>query len=185
MTQTKPQAPLTKTLLNILADMGESAIEFGHLVSALSSGYGSAYRRGGRGYVAELKRFSNERDTQRVLQHLQRTHYVTTKKIGQRLMVTLSKKGWVATLAAQLRTAPPHQANYFTMVIFDIPESQRAARLQLRSLLKRGGFRLLQHSVWISNRDAYRVATEFVRRLKLQRWVNVYHATDLLQQPNK
>lgn len=183
MPHRQPRTPLTKLLLNILANLGDSAVELGHLATALSTGYGSAYQRGGHGYVVELKQLANERRAREIVRRLQRSHYVQAKRIGQRLMITLTDKGRAATLAQELRTAPAHRPNYFTIVIFDIPESQRTARLRLRTLLKQGGFWLLQHSVWVSDRDARQMVADFVRRLKLERWVNVYHATNLLHQP--
>ncbi|HCU47960.1 TPA: CRISPR-associated endonuclease Cas2 [Patescibacteria group bacterium] len=183
MNRPKTHLPLTKVLLNFLSGLGEATIEFGRLANALSTRHGSAYRRGGYEYVKELKRLSDKRSVREALGCLARSRYVKAQKIGTRLMITLTNKGQVATMALRLRIAPTHKSNFFTIVIFDIPESQRTARNQLRLLLKQGGFKLLQHSVWISQRDAHGIIADFVRRQRLERWVNAYHATNLLQVP--
>ncbi|MFH1866998.1 MAG: CRISPR-associated endonuclease Cas2 [Patescibacteria group bacterium] len=185
MVHYQAHSPLTKVLLNFLSGLKTTTIELGHLVSAISTHYGSAYRHGGYEYVVELKRLADKREVRQVVKRLRRSRYIKVQKIGKRLMVALTDKGKAATLVQRLRAAPPHRPNYFTIVIFDIPESQRAARLQLRALLKQGGFWLLQHSVWVSNQDAYQELAAFIKLLKLERWVNVYHATDLLYLPKK
>lgn len=185
MPHPSPHPPLTKILLNFLAGLKDTTIELGQLAVALSTHYGSAYRRGGHEYVTELKRLADERRARQVVQCLQRSHYIKAQKIGRRLILTLTDKGRAAAVAQRLRTASRHKLGCFTMVIFDIPESQRAARLQLRTLLKQGGFYLLQHSVWMTDRDAHQVVADFVNRLRLKRWVNVYHATNLLYPPKK
>jgi DNA-binding transcriptional regulator PaaX len=180
----KQDNPLTKILLGFWSGLEDTAIEFGHLASALATHYGSAYRRGGHAYVAELKQLAKEKELRRVVYALKRSDYLKTQKIGSQLILTLTEKGYTNMLAQKMSSAPLHDNNIYTIVIFDIPETQRAARLRFRQLLKQGGFTLLQQSVWVSKRDSYSIVVAFVKRLKLKRWVNVYHATDLLHKPN-
>ena|SRR3989338_2155008 len=185
MATASSQTPLTKALLCFLRELGDTAIDFVHLAESLSSHYGSAYSRGGYEYVAELKQLAKEQKLRQIVYALRRSKYIKAAKVGSRFMLELTEKGKAATLLHQLRTSPWHRENTYTIVIFDIPETQRAARLQFRQLLKAGGFKLLQHSVWISQRDSYKVVADFITRLRLKRWVNVYHATDLLHSPPK
>ena len=175
--------PLTKLLLNAIANTGSLVVELGHMTTALATHYGSAYRRGGHEYVTELKKFSNQKIAYQTLQQLKRSRYVTARKMGNKLILELTDKGRFACLVQKMRSAPKHTQNSYTMVIFDIPETERASRLQLRTLLKQSDFVMLQHSVWISNRDSYKAVADFIRYLRLERWVNVYHATDLLRHP--
>ena len=85
----KPK-PLSKTLLAILANLKESAIDLESLFSAIQQGYGSAFGRGGRAYVAELKKFQNKRMLQNTVRQLQRSKYLSAKIIGQRLIISLT-----------------------------------------------------------------------------------------------
>ncbi len=185
MVYKKHRSPLTKILLNFLTNIKAESFELGELIGAFSSRYGSAYLHGGSGYVAELKQLAKEQKIRLVLRCLQRSRYIKAQKIGQRLIISLINKGKIATLTQQLCTAPLHKPNCFTIVIFDIPESQRMTRLQLRTFLKQGNFWLLQRSVWVSDRDCRQMIADFLKRLNLERWVNVYYATNLLQSPKK
>jgi len=177
------RAVLTKLLLAILADLGESAVEFRHLTSAIAGHYGSAYGRGGHAYVVELKRLEREREVKAKLRQLRQTKYLVARKVGSRLMLSLTPKGRAATLVYRLQQAKLQKDGWYTVVIFDIPVSHNWSRKQFRQLLKQGGFIQLQRSVWASRAEVYETVAEFVRQVKLASWVNVYRAKDFLHMP--
>ena len=177
------KTPLSKVLLTVITSLGESIVELGNLTAALQQGYGSAWRQGGQTYVAELKRLRDRQTLRRTLQQLRRAKYLTARRTGQRLLITLTAKGTASMLANRLRQAKADQAGFCTVVIFDIPESQSWARKQFRVLLKQGGFTKLQQSVWVSRLDTYDIVVAFVKEVKLRQWVNVFRAKDFLQQP--
>ncbi|KKU25408.1 MAG: hypothetical protein UX39_C0030G0001 [Candidatus Magasanikbacteria bacterium GW2011_GWA2_46_17] len=183
MTSMKSKAshPATKMLLAAIADMGESAVEFGALWKALATGYGSAYGYGGRSYVAELKHFRREAELRRKVSELARRRYLKVRRQGHQLMVTLTDKGYAATFVHQLRAQPPHRNGWNTVVVFDIPEKLGSARKRFRLLLKQADFKQLQRSVWVSRQDTLSVVTDFIERNTIRRWVNVFHGTNFLQ----
>lgn len=182
MPKVAPQ-PVTKILLNIISHVADSAIEMGELCSALVTGYGSAYRRGGSGYVAELKRMRRAADLRRKVRELARRRYVRIQRIGDRLMVSLTDKGYRATILNRFKQSGPHPQKWYTVVSFDIPEKASNSRKQLRLLLKQAGFKRLQQSIWVSRADTLAVVAEFVRQVKAQHWVNVYYAKNFLWTP--
>ncbi len=177
------RTPLSKVLLAIITNLGESTVELGHLTAALHQGYGSAWLRGGQSYVAELKQLQSQQTLQRTLWQLRRAKYLTARRIGQRLLISLTTKGTATTLAHRLRQAKPNTAGFSTVVIFDIPESQSWARKQFRLLLKQGGFTKLQQSVWVSRSDTYDTVVAFIKQVKLREWVNVFRAKDFFHWP--
>ena len=181
MSNTPP--PLTKALLAFIDGLEDSAIEFGALWSAFTTGYGSAYRRGGSAYVAELKRFKQSSDLKRKINELARRRYVSIQHLGHRFMISLTDKGHTATIISRLQKARPHHLGWHTVVIFDIPEEMSKSRKQLRILLKQGGFKRLQQSVWVSEADTYNTMVEFIKHNKVTTWVNVYYATKFLYLP--
>ncbi|HBT92583.1 MAG: hypothetical protein UV57_C0031G0001 [Parcubacteria group bacterium GW2011_GWD2_43_10] len=181
----KKRIPASKFLLAALAKIGEATVDFNHLVSAVSSHYGRAYGKGGHTYVVELKRRQYEQDIKAKLRQLKINHYITAEKIGKRFLITLTKKGQATTIVQRLRSAKIMAKGWYTVVIFDIPVSQSWARKQFRQLLKEGGFFLLQQSVWASNGNVYTVVVDFVKQAKLDKWVNVYRATDFLYLPKR
>jgi len=142
------------------------------------------YMTGGHKLVTEMQRFQKVRDARALLYQLKRAKYVKAKKIGDRIIVNLTATGLATTLADSLRQSAKSQKGD-TVVIFDIPETQRTARLQLRQLLKNGGFTKLQQSVWFSRADNYDLLVKFIKDMKLKPWVNVFRATDFWQRPNR
>ncbi len=175
--------PLTKLLLALLVATGKEVIDLMSVMNDLNY-YRSALLRGGHPHVSELKRLRREQDIRRAFYRLQDAHYVTARKIGKRLLVSLTDKGSANSLALQLRQAPVLAEERFTVVIFDVPQTQQAARRRLRQLLRQGEFKKLQQSVGVSKRDTLSLITRFVREKKLQSWVNVFLASDFLYPPH-
>ncbi len=175
--------PATKLVLYLLETSGQVMVDYFTFFYNLKH-WGSAYRRGGQALVSELKRLRHERYARQMLYRLKKSRYLAVRKLGQRVVVELTEKGKVVALREQFRQAPRLSQRY-TMVIFDIPESQRLVRNLFRRVLREGEFVMLQRSVWLSERDVHHSLVEFIRRLKLDRWVNVYYATNLYRSPVK
>ncbi|HAO81782.1 MAG: hypothetical protein UV57_C0025G0008 [Parcubacteria group bacterium GW2011_GWD2_43_10] len=175
--------PLTKVILALIRDLGESVVDFGKLWSAIASRYGSAYGRGGRGYVAELKKIHNQAELRRKLSELQRRKYIDIHRVGNKFSLELTEKGRSYNQARTWRESLPHRKGWFTVVVFDIPEQMSVERRLWRKMLKVGGFKKLQQSVWVSQLNSYDVVANFIRSAKVGKWVNVYQATDFLISP--
>lgn len=178
------QLPLTRVLLSVVNGFTEASVELSHLITALSTGYGSAWIKGGHPYVAELKRLRHKTTLLYALNQLKRSNYVRTKKIGDRLIISLTQKGLSSNIVNLLKLAKPNSSGTYTVIIFDIPETQRVARRQFRLLLRQGNFKKLQQSVWVSQADTYKIMADFIVSAKLKPWVNLYRGTDFLFSPN-
>jgi PaaX protein central Cas2-like domain len=174
---------LTKVLLVLLDELGESTIDLIKLWSAISSHYGSAYVKGGGGYVAELNKFHKLYYLKRKLSELERRRYISIKKGCKKFSIALTDKGRSYNEARSWKSFKQHKSGWYTVVIFDIPELMASQRRQWRALLRVGGFSKLQLSVWISKNDCYHAVAEFIKSNKVDRWVNVYHATNFLNRP--
>ncbi len=176
-----PRLPTTKLLLSLLASTGQAMIDIATMFYDFRFNRG-LYWRGGHALVKEYQRFSKQREVKEILKQLARTKYIKAQKIGNRLMIGLTDKGRAASIAMQLKATKPRDDKLATVVIFDIPQSQNHARRQFRLLLRQGGFTKLQQSVWGSRGDTYHLLAQFIRQLKLTRWVNIFHAKDFLSQ---
>ena len=171
--------PLTKTLLQLIAEVGQAGVDFYTMLYDLKYHRGW-YRQGGHGNVLEMKRLYEKKYAQQALDQLKRSNFVKTNRLGKKLMVTLTKKGVEHTLITKLRQSPKSNHGY-TVVIFDIPQSQNQARRQFRWLLKQGGFKKLQQSVWVSEADNHRLLSEFIENMKLESWINVFYGTNFFK----
>ena len=65
------------------------------------------------------------------------------------------------------------------MVIFDIPETSRSLRSQLRGFLEKAGFILIQRSVWVTNIDAAKPLSELLANTKADKWVRIFKAREI------
>lgn len=62
------------------------------------------------------------------------------------------------------------------MVIFDIPEKERAKRRNLRLLLRELAFKQIQKSVWVSKFDSRKYLELELKKNHLGRYVQIYEA---------
>lgn len=62
------------------------------------------------------------------------------------------------------------------VVIFDIPEQKRVIRNLFRRNLKRWGFKKLQKSVWASKQDCFKELEEYVKDIKIEKWIILFEA---------
>ncbi|MDP3986535.1 MAG: hypothetical protein Q8P77_03880 [Candidatus Veblenbacteria bacterium] len=178
----RPRIADTKILLYLLLQAGQLAIDS---LTALYDirRWGSKYVLGGRAYVRELDRFKDKERLRRAYRSLKRHGYLTERKTAAHSLVAVTNKGKAAILRQQLRQAPVLPKGEYTVVIFDIPETQRLSRRQFRLLLRQSDFIKLQQSVWVSNHDVRGEIANFIKQVKLERWVNVYYGREFLIHP--
>lgn len=166
--QPKPTSE-TKTVFYTIARLLDRALtvpyDFYH--------FRSAYLRGGRDKVGQLKKELNDQRVRRAITDLKRRQYLNAKIQGDRLLLSLTNKGKLTLLKRQLQLAPA-DSSVSTLVVFDIPESQRWGRDQLRRWLKDCGFKMVQRSVWIINRNVTQPLAKIVKQLKLSAWIRIF-----------
>lgn len=109
-----------------------------------------------------------------VLERLKKRKLVEEQKRGDLLIVRLTERGRFHQEMKSIKKKPDHYpVGQGCVVVFDIPESQRAARRTFRHFLKECGFRQLQQSVWVCRKDVAEFVTDFVRRNNLTPWIQV------------
>ncbi len=110
---------------------------------------------------------------------LKRRKWIETKTIGNRVVARLTEQGWRQALRDRIRTETKKCSAGVCIVIFDIPEKERFVRNLLRSYLKEWGFKKIQHSVWITDKDILEPMMLLLQRRNLDRWIRVIHGTIL------
>lgn len=109
-----------------------------------------------------------------VLDRLKRKKLVEEQKRGDRLIVRLTKQGrWRSELKSIKKKPDHYPVGQGCVVMFDVPESERAARRIFRHFLKECGFRQLQRSVWVCRKDVAVFVADFVKRNTLTPWIQV------------
>ncbi|MBI2552299.1 hypothetical protein HYW17_03325 [Candidatus Uhrbacteria bacterium] len=121
----------------------------------------------------DWKRREIMREKKEMLYELKRRKWIETKTIGKRLVGRLTEAGWQMALRNRIRNEDKKCTSGNCFIIFDIPESQRYIRKLLRQFIKECGFKRLQHSVWITDKDVAKPLLLLLQRRKLNRWVQI------------
>lgn len=98
---------------------------------------------------------------------------VIKKRVGSRVLISLSDDGWRYARARRIQRVSAACRNGFVIVTFDIPEKFRRERNLLRQFLKQSGFEQLHRSVWVHRRDVAVLVAEVIAELRLRPWVTV------------
>lgn len=110
---------------------------------------------------------------------LRRQQWIAMRKIGKEIQIALTPRGKVIALRERMKTALICKEKECIIVIFDIPEKERAVREQFRSVLKECNFQQLQRSVWMSTRDVLVHLKEFIRSTKSHAWIRAFRVKDI------
>ncbi|MBI5733752.1 MAG: CRISPR-associated endonuclease Cas2 [Candidatus Kerfeldbacteria bacterium] len=174
--------PLSKIMLGIIAQVGEKTANSvnGYLDLIINP---TVLRYGRLIDTTGINALHDKRRSRAALRNLERSNYIKTKRLGQKIFISLTSKGQIELLSGELKQAKPNPQKIYTVVIFDIPESQRAVRDQVRYLLKQSDFKKLQQSVWVSRLDNYETVRKFIKQHQAQAWLNVFRGTDFNHQP--
>lgn len=119
------------------------------------------------------------REKQERLRDLNRRKWIEIRKIGDRLMVRLTARGWQRALRDAIRCSKGVCQAGIVIVIFDVPETERWVRDTLRDILKSCDFEMLQKSVWMSRKDVHEPLCALLQGAKLDRWVRIIVGREL------
>lgn len=134
------------------------------------------------GGLEGVRRFKAAQEATRIrerVQHLKRRKLIEEKRVGGRLVFSLTERGKAYAFQHALRSAKPREDAWKTYVLFDIPEHEKHTRDFLRGFLKSVGFKKLQMSVWTSDRDVSRILSRWVNENGFSRWLSVLLAREI------
>lgn len=146
-------------------------------------GWITAFRPIGMGWAEHEDRKARRRayEEREYLRMLERCKFVETKRIGKKLMVRLTGKGWQQVLRDKIRTVNKKRKEGICLVIFDVPESERRVRDVLREFLVDLEFKMIQKSVWATNKDVLRELCALLQGAGLYKWVRIIIGQELKQ----
>jgi len=158
------------------------------LLVELAETFGQIYEGGMRTY--QWQRVKYPRDVQKMikkrviyqrLKSLERQDLIKLKKEGAKISYKITNEGWQSALRAKILSCQKRlPEGELCVVAFDFPENIKGTRLTFRNLLKRAGFRMIQRSVWESDKEIIFELTKFVNIIGAQKYVNVYRAIRLM-----
>ncbi|MFH1112197.1 MAG: hypothetical protein V1712_04005 [Patescibacteria group bacterium] len=157
---------LARSVLYTLGQLTSNVTEFTYNTHR----FRSAYAKGGMEYARLIKHALNEKAIRQTINDLRKRQYIKTKRLGKKLIISVADKGKLAILRSRLKQIKPSDG-ICTVVVFDIPESASSARRQFRRWLKDCHFKMLQRSVWITDRDVAALINKAINQLHLPGWI--------------
>ncbi len=129
-------------------------------------------------FFNELERLDSQRQYSRA--SLKKAYYTAKSKN----YIQPDDTGWPQLTTHGRRALQPHVpklvAHSCVMVIFDIPEVERAKRRYLRLLLRELQFTQTQQSVWTSQYDCKDIIAAEIKSQELEAFVEVYEAARIV-----
>ena len=168
----------------LLSSLSEHLGEQKHLWIAFGVGMVDLrYRRtlmgGGAEAVHRRLIWDKQKECKELLRALQRQQWIAMRSIGDRVCISLTKKGDALLRKERIRTAPRCIGNECVVTIFDIPERQKFVRESFRRFLKECGFVQLQRSVWVSQCNVFVELCDFIRETKSDEWIKVFRVKEM------
>lgn len=130
-----------------------------------------------RARVKKIQEKLDSRNISQALYRLKKQRVILVQKKGDRVTITLTKKGRLKKLTYDVENMkipkPPVWDKQWRFLVFDIPEEERQTRNVFRNRLKRLGFVQFQQSIWVYPypcEEEVEFITEF---LKISRFISL------------
>ncbi|MBT3230736.1 hypothetical protein HN358_03060 [Candidatus Uhrbacteria bacterium] len=160
---------------NLLVEIGNSIsdLHFGLARPGLVVRFGI---NGARKYLHNKEKWSRKQ----TLKKLRQKKFILENKIADQYYISLTEKGIEEYLRLKSMNANYLPSNQLCVVSFDIPESQKLIRRQIRHLLKRIGFKQMHRSVWTTKKNVSDdLSRLFSIKFKNSDWVKIFHASEI------
>jgi len=120
----------------------------------------------------------NKRQFNNLIYFLKKNNYIKVKNLQGRQAMMITKKGVDKALMASFKLDGRNQIKRkdgkLIMIIFDIPQKHAKARGLLRSILQNLGYKMFQHSVWISPYDVSQKTEKSLQHYALDTYVRIF-----------
>lgn len=160
-----------RSINGVLRLIGEEA-----LVWIFAYRYQRIWLRSGSEGLERFLKAKERKELARRMRYLRSKELIKTKMVGDRLILSLTEDGERRMLENDFKEAMARGGEGRTLVMYDIPESQRKARDCLRWFLKRNGFRPMQLSVWSHPKDVAKPVLVWINKNGFEKWVQVVRA---------
>lgn len=139
-------------------------------------------RRLSQEYNPIFKKHRNEKNKEqfsRLIYRLKKNNYIKVKNLQGKKAVIITKKGIKKALRVRFKMEdskkfPKREDGKWLMIMFDIPKKYNKSRNLLRSILQNLGYKMFQHSVWVTPYDVSEKTEELLQYYSLDDYVKVF-----------
>ncbi len=124
----------------------------------------------------KYRRDMNKRAFSQLVYYLKCKNYIKVENLAGKKAVMLTKKGLSKAFIAKwtFEEKRKRKDGKWIMIIFDIPKRHSKARALLRSILKNLGYKLFQHSVWVTAYDVSNQTESLLQMHSLDGYVKIF-----------
>jgi len=161
-----------------LLDFLEVASDIGHIA------YGRKHKMGDLLIPLEdpiyekYRKMKNRRQFSNFISYLKRNNFIKVRNLQGKQAFLLTKKGLDEAIKASFKKEKDYfkkrKDGKWIMVIFDIPKSHKKSRNLLREILLNLGYKLFQHSVWVSPYDVSERTEELLQVYSLDKFIRIF-----------
>jgi len=119
----------------------------------------------------------------RFIYHLKRNNFIKVKNLEGKEAVILTKKGIDKAVKGSFKIEGQKKQKRsdgkWIMIIFDVPTNLQKTRTLLRSILENLGYKMFQHSVWITPYDVYEKTEKTLQFYTLDKYIRIFLVKEL------
>lgn len=124
------------------------------------------------------RKFKNKQAFNKLIYYLKKNNFIKVENLKGKQAVLFTKKGKDKAVKASFKLENSEQAKRkdgkWIMIIFDIPQNRKRDRILLRSMLKNLGYKLFQHSVWVTPYDVSEKTERSLQFYSLDKYVRIF-----------
>ena len=112
----------------------------------------------------------------KLIYYLKRKNYIRVENLKGKKAVILTKEGLSKALRASFakKENKNRKDGKWIMLIFDMPAKNKKARDLLRSILFNLGYKIFQHSVWVTPYDVLEKTESLLQFYSLDKYVKIF-----------
>lgn len=131
--------------------------------------------------IRKYRKDINQQRFSQLIYHLKKNNYIKVKSLENKKAIMLTKKGLSKVLKAsfKIKSKKKREDKKWIMIIFDIPQKHEKARNLLRSILQNLGYKIFQHSVWVTPYDVSEKTEKLLQAYSLEKYVKIFLIEEL------
>ncbi|MEK7658261.1 MAG: hypothetical protein AAB352_00135 [Patescibacteria group bacterium] len=124
----------------------------------------------------KYRKNKGEREFSKFISYLKRKNYIKVENLKEKKTIILTKEGIGKALKASfiMEGIKKRKDGKWIMLTFDMPAKNKRARDLMRSILHDLGYKIFQHSVWITPYDVYKKTEELLQFYSLDKYVKIF-----------
>jgi len=170
----KIKLPITEEFLWAIYELFEEAGRVNEIFGPRS--LSEAVCPGIRGLRYEARRRYGRERFANLIYRLKKRELIKAPDWNPKEGIIITKKGIerIFHVTLKLKGQKRRSDGKWQMVVFDIPETRRKARNQIRSYLKRLGYKQFQQSIWISPFDVLRETQNIISHCNAEDYIKIF-----------